>query len=164
MSTEKPCRSKVTAAASNSMPVRYHQLKLQLWWILTDCREGHEEFLDAYRAFFIKQTPLVDVEAAFSFSEVYRKPARNLYEEPVYMLDCTIEWPGVVWFGPSAKYTQLGHAWCNAGLDKANQKALFQWLVPSPLEAFQLATHPVDRDVSLSSVSFGTLVQLGMFV
>ncbi|KAH7935086.1 hypothetical protein HPB52_003690 [Rhipicephalus sanguineus] len=139
-------------------------LKLQLWWILTDHRQGHDEFLDAYRAFFSKQVPLVDVEATFSFSEVYRKPVRNLYEEPLYLLDCTIEWPGVVWFGPSAKYSQLGHAWCNAGRDKANGKALFQWLVPSPMEAFQLATHPVDHDISLSSVSFGTLVQLGMFV
>ncbi|KAL3242633.1 hypothetical protein MRX96_002410 [Rhipicephalus microplus] len=45
--------------------------------------------------------------------------------------------------------------------DKDCGKALFQWLVPNPLEAFQ---HPYDQDVSLSSISFGTLVQLGVFV
>ncbi|KAL1433182.1 hypothetical protein MTO96_012769 [Rhipicephalus appendiculatus] len=38
------------------------------------------------------------------------------------------------------------------------------WLVASPLEAFQLATQPGNRDVNLSTVSLGTLVQLGMFV
>ncbi|KAL3205572.1 hypothetical protein MRX96_040750 [Rhipicephalus microplus] len=69
-------------------------------------------------------------------SELYRKVVKYLHEE-------------------------LGHAWCSASADKACRKALFQWLVPNPLEAFQ---HPYDRDVSLSSISFGTLVQLGVFV
>ncbi|KAH7944548.1 hypothetical protein HPB52_021365 [Rhipicephalus sanguineus] len=146
------------------MPTTYHQLKVQLWWMLPDSRDSHEEFLEAYRTFFSEQTPLVDVDATFSISEIYRKPNKNLYEEAIYHLDCTIEWPGVLWFGASTKYLQLGRAWCIAGRDKAHGKALFQWLVPSPLEAFQLATHPYDRDVSLSSVSFGTLVQLGVFV
>nr|XP_037289395.1 uncharacterized protein LOC119182888 [Rhipicephalus microplus] len=68
--------------------------------------------------------------------------------------------PGRLIFRPP----QLGHAWCSASRDKAREKALFQWLVPSPLEAFQLASHPFDRDVKLSSISFGTLVQLGVFV
>ncbi|KAL3187436.1 hypothetical protein MRX96_025502 [Rhipicephalus microplus] len=68
--------------------------------------------------------------------------------------------PGRLIFRPP----QLGHAWCSASCDKAREKALFQWLVPSPLEAFQLASHPFDRDVKLSSISFGTLVQLGVFV
>ncbi|KAL1474154.1 hypothetical protein MTO96_038194 [Rhipicephalus appendiculatus] len=135
------------------MPTSYHQLKLRLWWILPDGREGHDEFLDAYRTFFSEQTPLVDVDATFSFSEVYRKAVKNLHEEVIYHLDCTIEWPGVVWFGPSTKYLQLGRAWCSAGRDKAHGKALFQWLVPSPLDAFQLATHPFDRDHQLFSSS-----------
>ncbi|KAL3170020.1 hypothetical protein MRX96_015092 [Rhipicephalus microplus] len=55
------------------MPTSYHQLKLQLLWIPPDGREGHDEFLDAYWTFFSEQTPLVDADATFSFSEVYRK-------------------------------------------------------------------------------------------
>nr|XP_050023600.1 uncharacterized protein LOC126517839 [Dermacentor andersoni]XP_054920510.1 uncharacterized protein LOC126517839 [Dermacentor andersoni] len=145
------------------MPGTYHQLKLQLWWILSDREESHDRYLDEYRAFFSEQAPLLDVDATFSFSEVYRKPSRNLYEEPIYQLDCTIEWPGITWFGPSAKHLQVGRAWCNAGRDEGRDKALFQWLLPSPLEAFQLATHPVDRDVGLSSLSFGTLVKLATY-
>ncbi|KAL3181078.1 hypothetical protein MRX96_037135 [Rhipicephalus microplus] len=58
-----------------------------------DGREGHDEFLDAYRTFFSEQTPLVD-----SFSEVYRKAVKYLHEEAIY--HCTIVarrclvWPG----------------------------------------------------------------------
>ncbi|XP_075734331.1 uncharacterized protein LOC142775870 isoform X2 [Rhipicephalus microplus] len=59
------------------MPTSYHQLKLQLLWIPPDGREGHDEFLDAYRTFFSEQTPLVDADATFSFSEVYRKAVRR---------------------------------------------------------------------------------------
>lgn len=88
----------------------------------------------------------------------------NLREEHVYQPHCTIEWSGIGWFGPSARCSQLAHACCNAVRGKANGNLLLQWLVPSPVEALQLATHPFDRYVSLSSVSFGTLVQLGMFV
>ncbi|XP_077519236.1 uncharacterized protein LOC144129159 [Amblyomma americanum] len=43
-------------------------------------------------------------------------------------------------------------------------KGLFQWLMPSPTEAYPLATRPVDRDIALLSVSFGTLLGLGAFV
>ncbi|KAH7982995.1 hypothetical protein HPB52_008650 [Rhipicephalus sanguineus] len=111
-------------------------------------------------AFFERE----DVEATFSFSEVYCKPAGNLREEHVHQLHCTIEWSGIGWFGPSARYSQLAHACCNAVRGKANGNLLLQWLVPSPVEALQLATHPFDRYVSLSLVSFGTLAQLGMFV
>ncbi|XP_075725741.1 uncharacterized protein LOC119179556 isoform X4 [Rhipicephalus microplus] len=161
---EKGTGEKWTEEKNVSMPTKYHQLKLQLWWIPPDGKEAHDEFLDAYRTFFKEQTPLVDADATFFFSEVYRKAVKYLHEEAIYQIDCTIEWPGVVWFGPATKYLQLGHAWCSASRDKAREKALFQWLVPSPLEAFQLASHPFDRDVKLSSISFGTLVQLGVFV
>ncbi|KAL3205583.1 hypothetical protein MRX96_040759 [Rhipicephalus microplus] len=143
------------------MPTSYDQLKLQLWWIPPDGREGNDEFLDAYQTFFSEQTPLVDAYATFSFSELYRKAVKYLHEEAIYHIDCTTEWPGIVWFGPATKYLQLGHAWCSASRDKACGKALLQLLVPNPLEAFQ---HPFDRDVSLSSISFGTPVQLGVFV
>ncbi|XP_037508921.1 LOW QUALITY PROTEIN: uncharacterized protein LOC119385548 [Rhipicephalus sanguineus] len=116
------------------MPATNYRLKFQLWWILSDGRDSHDEHLDAYRLFFSEQSRLLNGDATFSFSDVYRKPSRHLYEETIYIVDCTIEWP------------------------------VFQWLVPSPLEAFPLATHPVDRDVSLASVCFGTLAQLRTYV
>ncbi|XP_070384354.1 uncharacterized protein [Dermacentor albipictus] len=147
-----------------SMPATCHQLKLQVWWILSDRRESHDRYLDEYRVFFSEQALLLDVDATFSFSEVYHEPSRNFYEEPIYQLDCTIEWPGITWFGPSAKHLQVGRAWCNASRDEGWDKALFQWLVPSPLEAFQLATHPVDRDLRLLSLSIGTLVKLAAYI
>ncbi|KAH7982551.1 hypothetical protein HPB52_005591 [Rhipicephalus sanguineus] len=137
------------------MPETYRPL----WWILADCK-GHNKALDAYRAFYSEQTVPVDVSASFLFREVYCEPIRSLFEKPIYQLDCAIEWSGVVWFGPSAKHLQVSHAWCNADPDKASGKALFLWLVPSRLEASQLATHPADRYVSISSMSFDTLARL----
>ncbi|XP_070384524.1 uncharacterized protein [Dermacentor albipictus] len=89
-----------------TMPATCHQLKLQVWWILSDRRESHDRYLDEYRVFFSEQALLLDVDATFSFSEVYHEPSRNFYEEPIYQLDCTIEWPGITWFGPSAKHLQ----------------------------------------------------------
>ncbi|KAH7978574.1 hypothetical protein HPB49_005939 [Dermacentor silvarum] len=142
----------------------YRQLKLQLWWILSDPSESHDRYLKEYRAFFSEQAPLLDVDATFSFGEVCCKQSRNRYEESIYQVDCAIEWPGITWFGPCAKHLQLGHAWCNAGRDQGSNKALFQWLVLSPLEAFQLATRPLDWNVSLLSFSFGTLAELGTYV
>ncbi|KAH7979748.1 hypothetical protein HPB49_010807 [Dermacentor silvarum] len=143
----------------------YHQLKLQLWWILSDPGESHDRYVKEYRAFFSEQASLLDVDATFSFGEVCRKQSRNLYEGlRIYQVDCAIEWPGITWFGPSAKHLQVGCAWCNARRDQGSNKALFQWLVPSLLEAFQLATHPVDRNVSLLSFSSGTLAELGTYV
>ncbi|KAH7977097.1 hypothetical protein HPB51_027043 [Rhipicephalus microplus] len=102
------------------MPTSYHQLKLQLLWIPPDGREGHDKFLNAYRTFFSEQTPLVDADATFSFSEVYRKAVMYFHEEAIY--HCTIEWPGVVWFGPVTKYLQA------------------KTLTGSPSLAFELAT------------------------
>ncbi|XP_049517024.1 uncharacterized protein LOC125942827 [Dermacentor silvarum] len=142
----------------------YHQLKLQLWWILSDPGESNDRYLEQYRAFFSEQAPLLDVDATFSFGEVCHKQSRNLYKESIYQVDCTIEWPGITWYGPSIKHLQLGRAWCNAGRDQGFNKALFQWLVPSLLEAFQLANHPLDRNVGLLSFSFGTLAELGTYV
>ncbi|XP_065299741.1 uncharacterized protein [Dermacentor albipictus] len=92
-----------------SMPATCHQLKLQVWWILSDRRESHDRYLDEYRVFFSEQALLLDVDATFSFSEVYHEPSRNFYEEPIYQLDCTIEWPGITWFGPSAKHLQANN-------------------------------------------------------
>ncbi|KAH7978578.1 hypothetical protein HPB49_005943 [Dermacentor silvarum] len=146
------------------MPPTYPQLKLQLWWILSDPSESHDRYLKEYRAFFSEQPPLLDVDATFSFGEVCCKQSRNLYEGSIYQVDCTIEWPGITWFGPSTKHLQVGRTWCNAGRDQGSNKALFQWLVPSPLEAFQLATHPLDWNVSVLSFSFGTLAELGTYV
>ncbi|KAH6941253.1 hypothetical protein HPB50_015350 [Hyalomma asiaticum] len=142
-----------------SRPPTYHQLKLQLWWIP---REGQDTGVEIYRSFFQEQTLLVDIDATFSMSDVRTKPVKKLHEESISQIDVTIEWPRVSWLGAPAKYLQLGAAWCNAGQNKAYTS--FQWLVPCPLEAFQHATHPFDRDIRLSSVAFGTLVQLGTFV
>ncbi|XP_049517023.1 uncharacterized protein LOC125942825 [Dermacentor silvarum] len=52
----------------------YHQLKLQLWWILSDPGESHDRYLEQYRAFFSEHAPLLDVDATFSFGE----PPRGL--------------------------------------------------------------------------------------
>ncbi|KAL1479841.1 hypothetical protein MTO96_051536, partial [Rhipicephalus appendiculatus] len=123
----RAAESFAAARLFEKMLIAYRQPKLKLWWILTYRNEGHDAFLDAYQASFSE-----DVEVTFSFSdsEVYRKPMRNLQE-----LHRTIEWPGIVWFGPSARYSQLGHAWCNTVRGKVNGNLLFQWLVPSPADS-----------------------------
>ncbi|KAH6919537.1 hypothetical protein HPB50_029475 [Hyalomma asiaticum] len=124
--------------SEESRPPTYHQLKLQLWWIP---RKGQDDAVETYRSFLEKQALLVDIDATFSMSDVHTKSVKKFYEESIY---------------------QVGAAWCNAGQNKTY--TAFQWLVPSTLDAFQHATHPFDRDIRLSSVAFGTLVQLGTFV
>ncbi|XP_077499924.1 uncharacterized protein LOC144110727 isoform X2 [Amblyomma americanum] len=142
------------------------QLKLQLSWLISEDEHSHDWRLAAYRAFFAKQAPLLGTDASFVLSEVFRKPVKSLYEEAIYQVDCSIQWPATMWFNLSYKYQQVGRAWCDAGRDGVGPegKSLFQWLTPSLIGAFPLATHPVDRDVALLSVSFGTLVGLDTFV
>ncbi|KAL1478092.1 hypothetical protein MTO96_035231 [Rhipicephalus appendiculatus] len=106
-----------------------HRLKLQLWWILSDQRDSHDQHLDAYRLFFTEQSRILEDDATFWFSDVYPKTCRHLYEETIYIVDCTIEWPGVTWCNLSSKYLQVGRAWCDTSWYVGHDKELFQWLL-----------------------------------
>ncbi|CAN8004352.1 unnamed protein product [Ixodes hexagonus] len=144
-------------------PPDHHKLKLQLSWLRRDTDKNDDYFLHAYKELFSKHcSTICGCPDAFSLSEVYKKPANSLYEENIYQVDCVLDLEATgAWFGAHTKYLQVGQLWCNAGQET---RGVFHWLTPRPLEAFQQATHPADRDVGLVSLSFGTLVGLDMFV
>ncbi|KAK8777392.1 hypothetical protein V5799_029262, partial [Amblyomma americanum] len=83
------------------------QLKLQLSWLISEDEQSHDWRLAAYRAFFAKQAPLLGTDASFVLSEVFRKPVKSLYEEVIYQVDCSIQWPATMWFNLSYKYQQV---------------------------------------------------------
>ncbi|XP_077549800.1 uncharacterized protein LOC144162939 [Haemaphysalis longicornis] len=148
------------------------QLKVTLSWVLSDSDTDCQQYLEAYQLFLAEQATLIDREATVEFSNVYQRPTKGLYEEPLLNIDCVVEWPGYDWFGLSSKYDQVGRAWCEEGRKRCNllkcwgraRRGMIQWMFLSPAEAFPQGTHPVDRDVGLLSVSFGTLVHMDTFV
>ncbi|KAK8754975.1 hypothetical protein V5799_002276 [Amblyomma americanum] len=83
------------------------QLKLQLYWLISDDEHSHDWRLAAYRAFLAKQAPLLDADTSFVLSELYRKPVKGPYEAALYQIDCTTEWPATMWLNLSYKYEQV---------------------------------------------------------
>ncbi|XP_040070228.1 uncharacterized protein LOC115329089 [Ixodes scapularis] len=144
-------------------PPDYYKLKLQLSWLRKDTDRDDSSFLRAYREFFSNHSlALCGSPDAFQLSEVYKKSTNSLYEEDIYQVDCIfdLELTGAR-FSAHTRYLQVGQLWCFAGQER---RGVFHWLTPHPLEAFEQATHPADRDVRLVSLSFGTLVGLETFV